>query len=91
MKMPSKLSETFRKPDVIEFFRKQGSRGGKKSAALLTPEQRVARAKKAAYSLTAEQRRARALKAVAARETKRKLTGGKKTKKKKRALGHEVE
>ncbi len=63
-------------PDVAEYFRKQGSKGGKKSAAALTPEQRIARAqkasKKAAANMTAEERRARALKAVAAREAKRK-------------------
>ena len=62
-------------PDVAEYFRKQGSKGGKKSAAALTPEQRIARAqkasKKAAANMTAEERRARALKAVAAREAKR--------------------
>jgi hypothetical protein len=42
-------------PDVLEWFRKQGakggaiggSKGGKTAAANLTPEQRVARAKKA--------------------------------------------
>ena len=63
-------------PEVAEYFRKQGSKGGKKSAAALTPEQRVARAQKAskqaAANMTAEERRARALKAVAAREAKRK-------------------
>jgi len=62
-------------PDVAEYFRKQGSKGGKKSAAALTPEQRIARAqkasKKAAANMTAEERRARALKAVAAREAGR--------------------
>jgi hypothetical protein len=76
-------------PNVAEFFRKDGSRGGKKSAASLTPEERVARAKKAvaAVSLTSAQRRASALKVVAAREAKRKQ----KDNNKKRALGHEVE
>jgi hypothetical protein len=61
-------------PDVLDFFRKQGSKGGKKSAAALSPGERSARAKKAAeaQSLTPEQRRARALKAVAAREARRK-------------------
>lgn len=63
-------------PDVAEYFRKQGSKGGKKSAAALTPEQRIARAqkasKKAAANMTTEERRARAMKAVAAREAKRK-------------------
>ena len=64
-------------PDVAEYFRKQGSKGGKKSAAAMTPEQRIARAqnasKKAAANMTAEERRARALRAVAAREAKRKV------------------
>ena len=67
MKLPTKIAE---------FFRKQGSKGGKKSAASFTPEERIARAKNAARTatatMTAEQRRARALKAVAAREAKRK-------------------
>ena len=66
-------------PDVAEFFRKQGSKGGKKSAAALTPAQRIARAqkasKKAAANMTAEERRTRALKAVAAREAKRRVKG----------------
>jgi uncharacterized protein YdaU (DUF1376 family) len=39
-------------PDVLEFFRKQGSRGGKiggkRSLETMTPEERTARAKKAA-------------------------------------------
>jgi hypothetical protein len=78
-------------PKVAEFFRKHGSRGGKKSAASLTSEERIARAKKAvaAVSLTPEERRARALKAVAAREAKRKQKG--KQAEKKRAPGHEAE
>jgi hypothetical protein len=63
-------------PKVAEFFREQGSKGGKKSAASFTPEERIARAKKASRkavaAMTAEQRRARALKGVAAREAKRK-------------------
>ncbi len=60
-------------PEVLEYFRKQGSKGGKKSAAALTPAERSARAKKASASekLTAAERHARALKAVAAREAKR--------------------
>jgi len=60
---------------IAEFFREQGRKGGKKSAAALTPEERSARAKKAsrkaAKVMTPEERRARALKAVAAREAKR--------------------
>jgi len=45
-------------PEVLDFFRKQGSKGGKKSAASLTPEERAERARKA----------------VAAREAKRKTS-----------------
>lgn len=59
-------------PEIAEFFRTQGRRGGKKAARSLTAEERVTRARKAAESMTPEQRRARALKAVAAREVKRK-------------------
>jgi hypothetical protein len=59
-------------PDVLEYFRKQGSRGGKKAAASLTPAQRTARAKKAALALSPAERSERARKAVAAREAKRK-------------------
>ena len=59
-------------PKVAEFFRKQGSKGGKMAAAAMTPDERRIRAKKAANSLTPLERRARALKAVAAREAKRK-------------------
>jgi uncharacterized protein YdaU (DUF1376 family) len=63
-------------PDILEFFRRQGSKGGKMSASRMTPEARVARAKKAAESMTPEERSARAKKAaaaaVAAREAKRK-------------------
>jgi hypothetical protein len=60
--------------EILDFFRKHGSKGGKQSAALFTAEERSARAKKAAaaVALTPEQRRERALKAVAAREAKRK-------------------
>jgi hypothetical protein len=61
-------------PQVAEFFRKHGSKGGKKAAAAMTAEERTVRAKKAANSLTPAERRARALKAVAAREAKRKRT-----------------
>jgi hypothetical protein len=53
-------------PEVLEFFRKQGSKGGKKAAAAMTPEARVARAKRAADSMTPEERAARAKKASAA-------------------------
>jgi hypothetical protein len=63
-------------PEIAEFFRKQGSKGGKKSAAALSPEERIARAKKAALSMTPEDRRARATGAVAAREARRKKIKG---------------
>jgi hypothetical protein len=58
--------------DILEFFRREGSRGGKKAAAALTPEQRATRAKKASLTLSPEQRSERAKKAVTAREAKRK-------------------
>jgi hypothetical protein len=60
-------------PDVIEFFRKQGSKGGKKAAASMTPKARIARAKKAAEAMTPEQRAARAKKASAAAAAARKV------------------
>jgi hypothetical protein len=56
--------------EVLEFFRKHGSKGGRKAAAAMTPEERVARARKAAMSMTPEERIARAKKAVAARRKK---------------------
>jgi hypothetical protein len=63
-------------PDILEFFRNQGSKGGKKAAAAMTPEARVARAKKASASMTPEERVARAKKAstaaLAARKAKKK-------------------
>jgi hypothetical protein len=46
-------------PEVLEFFRKQGSKGGKMGGS------------KAWENLTADERSARAKKAVAAREAKR--------------------
>ena len=46
-------------PEILEFFRKQGKRGGKIGG------------KMAAASMTAEERSERARKAVAAREAKR--------------------
>jgi hypothetical protein len=51
-------------PDVLEYFRRQGSRGGKIGGSM--------GGKKAAASMTPEQRSERARKAVAAREAKRK-------------------
>jgi len=59
-------------PAILDFFRKAGSRGGKKAAQSLTPEQRKARAKKASLSLSPPERSERARMAVAAREAKRK-------------------
>ena len=67
--MPKKMLP----PDILEYFKKQGSRGGKKGAKSLTAEQRKARAKKASLALSPEQRSQRARKAVATREAKRKL------------------
>jgi hypothetical protein len=58
--------------DVLEFFRREGSRGGKKAAAALSPEQRRARATKASLALSPELRSERARNAVTAREVKRK-------------------
>jgi len=48
-------------PEVLEFFRKQGAKGGnlggsiggKKSAATMTPRERAARAKKASIAAAA--------------------------------------
>ena len=48
-------------PEVLEFFRKQGARGGKlggsiggkQAAAGMTPEERIARAKKASEAAAA--------------------------------------
>jgi hypothetical protein len=63
-------------PDILEFFRKQGSKGGKKAAAAMTPDARVARAKKASASMTPHERVVRAKKAstaaLAARKAKKK-------------------
>jgi hypothetical protein len=49
---------------VLEFFKKQGAKGGKKGGSL--------GGKTAAANMTAAQRKERATKAVAAREAKRK-------------------
>jgi hypothetical protein len=66
-------------PEAIEFFRKQGSKGGKKAAASMTPEERVARARNAAAAMTPEQRSARAKKAsMAARKARRRPKGAEK-------------
>ena len=51
---------------VLEFFKEQGAKGGKKGGSL--------GGKKAAQNMTAAQRKERAAKAVAAREAKRKRT-----------------
>ena len=52
---PRKVREFFKSempPEVVEYFRQQGSRGGKiggkKSLTTMTPEERKARAQKAA-------------------------------------------
>ena len=46
--------------DVLEFFRKQGAKGGKiggkRSLETMTPEQRIARAKKAGEAAAAARR-----------------------------------
>ena len=39
-------------PEIMEYFREQGARGGKAAAGSMTPEQRAARAKKAADAAT---------------------------------------
>ena len=44
-------------PEVLEFFRKQGSEGGKTAAGRMTPEARTARAKKAATAAWAVRKR----------------------------------
>jgi hypothetical protein len=59
-------------PEILDYFKKEGSRGGKKAAASMTAEQRSARAQKAALALSPAERSERARKAVAAREAKRK-------------------
>jgi hypothetical protein len=61
-RLPSEVREAFRKmsPEALDFFRKQGAKGGKLSGP--------ARMKK----LTPEQRSDIARRAVAAREAKRK-------------------
>lgn len=49
-------------PDVLEFFRRQGARGGrlggKRSLETMTPEARIARAKKASTAAVKARRRA---------------------------------
>jgi hypothetical protein len=48
-------------PDVLEFFKKQGAKGGKiggkRSLETMTPEQRTARALKAVTAREAKRRR----------------------------------
>lgn len=59
-------------PDVLEFFRKQGAKGGKiggkRSLETMTPQERAVRAKRASDA------------AVAARKAKKKADGGKTSK-----------
>jgi hypothetical protein len=47
-------------PEVLEFFRKEGAKGGriggKRSLATMTPEERSARAKKASIAAVAARR-----------------------------------
>jgi hypothetical protein len=56
-------------PEVLEYFRKEGTKGGKRRAANLTPEQRSAIAKKAVDAR--EAKRAAAAKAPVKRARKR--------------------
>lgn len=63
-------------PEILDYFKKEGRRGGKKAAASMTAEQRSARAQKASLALSPSERSERARKAVAAREAKRKRTAG---------------
>jgi hypothetical protein len=62
--MKPKSSKTKLPRAVLEFFKEQGAKGGKKGGSL--------GGKKAAQNMTAAQRKQRAEKAVAAREAKRK-------------------
>ncbi|HEY3439460.1 MAG TPA: hypothetical protein VGK29_01855 [Paludibaculum sp.] len=39
-------------PEVLEYFRKEGAKGGNAAAKAMTPEERAARAKKAADAAT---------------------------------------
>lgn len=64
-KLPPELRDIFKNSEVLEFFKKQGAKGGKIGGA------------KAWEKLTPEQRTERAKKAVAAREAKRKAAAGK--------------
>jgi hypothetical protein len=66
--MKRRLSKTKLPAAVLEFFKKQGAKGGKKGGSV--------GGKKAAANMTAAQRKNRATKAVAAREAKRKRQAG---------------
>jgi hypothetical protein len=57
----NKKTNTMKKipESVKDYFRKQGSKGGKKSAAMLTDKQKKARASKAAKAMWAKQRKAK--------------------------------
>ncbi len=58
-RVPPEIAEFFRRDDIAAYFKREGQKGGKASAAALSPEQRSARARKA----------------VEAREAKRKSGG----------------
>jgi hypothetical protein len=64
--MKPKPSKTKLPKDVLEFFKEQGAKGGKKGGSL--------GGKKASQNMTAAQRKERAKNAVAAREAKRTRT-----------------
>ncbi|HEX3685463.1 MAG TPA: hypothetical protein VHU83_23215 [Bryobacteraceae bacterium] len=53
-------------PEILEFFKKQGRKGGKTAAAMSTPEQRAERARKAA----AKSAEVRSKKAAAKKKSK---------------------
>jgi hypothetical protein len=66
-------------PAVLEFFRQQGAKGGRRAREVMTAAERQERARKAGrvggkrslVTMTAAERQERARKAVAARERKR--------------------
>jgi hypothetical protein len=60
------------KDELKRYLAKIGSKGGKKAAANMTPEERTERARSATAGLTPRQRSERARKAVQARWSKTK-------------------